>query len=142
MVGGTPMPCFNHGCLDKREPLLSLSTQPIGLWDGRCCRCYVVTLSQAGFGVGDGIVKNADVLLDLRQTDPQLRTRWEAAMIGPGAFQGLDGKGEIQMMTDSLEPFRRIGRLTVNGDVVTEVRPFLHDLGSKQAPSGPCPTGL
>ena len=63
-------------------------------------------------------------------------------MIGPGSFQGLDGKGEVKMMTDGLEPFRRIGRLTVNGDVVTKVRPFLHDLGSKQAPSGPCTTGL
>lgn len=63
-------------------------------------------------------------------------------MIRPGSFQGLDGKGEVKMMTDGLEPFRRISRLTVNGNVVTEVRPFLHDLGSKQAPSCPCTTGL
>ncbi len=63
-------------------------------------------------------------------------------MIGPGSFQALDGKGEVKMIADGLEPFRSIGRLTVNGDLVTEVRPFLQDLGGKQAPSGPFPTGL
>ena len=66
------------------------------------CRGQVATLLQACLGVGQGLVENADVLLDpakrIRRSEPDR----QAAVIGPGSFQGFDGKGEVKMMTDRL----------------------------------------
>ena len=63
-------------------------------------------------------------------------------MIRPGSVKIFDGKGQVKILADQLEPARGISRLTINEDSVTEIGPFLQDLRSQEDPLGPSTTGL